>query len=350
PEDEQGFYNYNTGTWLYNRKARTSNRVFVAKLDNGKEIVARLPFPMAGPARLTTASEVATMEFARMRMNTPTPIALDYSTDASKNEVGSEFIIMEKVPGVQLYSKWNDDLPIDVFSGFTRDLVKTERSWADARLPYIGSLYFAKDLPKNTPSFGLPIDYPHHGQWGPFVIGPSVARKFWRGGRAQLSVDRGPWKDIRSQISAIVRCEIEWLRRYAKPLPRHSPLYRSERENSPETHIDVLQRCLQIIPFLPDRPEFSTFCVWHPDLHPSNIMVDDGGPLTPSVFLDWQTATVETLVDIPMPPFLSFTRGKYIEAEYGPSRPPSLPDVFNELPEHEQHIALTEQRLAARSQ
>ncbi|KAH9832487.1 kinase-like domain-containing protein, partial [Rhodofomes roseus] len=344
------FYQYTTGTWLYNRTARTSNRGFVARLDNGKELIARLPFPVAGPAHLTTASEVATMEFARMSMKTPTPVTLDYCTDASETEVGSEFIIMEKVPGVQLYSRWNDDLPINDFASVTRDLVQFERAWADARLPYIGSLYFAKDLPKNTPSFNLPGEFPRHVQWGRFVIGPSVARKFWRGGRAQLNVDRGPWKDLRSQISATIQCEIEWLRRCAKPYPRHSPLYRSERENSPATHIDVLQRCLQVLPFLPDLPEFSTFCVWHPDLHASNIIVDETGPLTPRFFIDWQTATVETLVDIPMPPFLSFDRGKYIKAVYGPAMPPSLPDGFSQLPEHEQQVALTEQRLAARSQ
>jgi len=157
-------------------------------------------------------------------------------------------------------------------------------------------------------------------------------------------------KDPHSQISATVQCQIEWLTRFSTPHSRESPLYRSERENAPETHIEVLRRCLQIIPLLPDQPEFSRFCVWHLDLHASNVIVDETGSLIPKCFLDWQMATVESFVDIPMPPFLPYSGGKYIQAEYGPARPPGLPTGFDDLPGNERSIARTEQRLAARSQ
>lgn len=39
------------------------NRVFIFHLNNAKRIVARLPFTLAGPARLTTASDVATVKY-----------------------------------------------------------------------------------------------------------------------------------------------------------------------------------------------------------------------------------------------------------------------------------------------
>ena len=103
---------------------------------------------------------------------------------------------MEKVPGVELSTRWNDDVPFDDFADLIHGLVKTERKWADASLPFIGSLYFARDLPPNTRSLGLPGDVPHHARWGQFVIGPSVARKFWRGARARLDIDRGPCTKI----------------------------------------------------------------------------------------------------------------------------------------------------------
>lgn len=151
---------------------------------------------------------------------------------------------------------------------------------------------------------------------------------------------------MRSHVSAAIKCEIEWLRSIALPYPRHSPLYRSERENSPATHIDLLQRCLQIIPFLPDPPEYSKFCVWNPDLNASNILVDNTGPLTPRCYLDWQLATVDTLLDISEPSFLDYAGGKYIQIGDDPARPPRLPAGFDQLPEAEKVIAKKEQRLA----
>lgn len=39
------------------------NKSFKLIMDNGKTVVARIPNPNAGPAYLTTASEVATMDF-----------------------------------------------------------------------------------------------------------------------------------------------------------------------------------------------------------------------------------------------------------------------------------------------
>jgi hypothetical protein len=41
----------------------SSNRVFIFHTDNLKRIVAKLPFAISGPARLTTNSEVATIKY-----------------------------------------------------------------------------------------------------------------------------------------------------------------------------------------------------------------------------------------------------------------------------------------------
>lgn len=49
----------------YSKKEGGFNRIFVFHTDNAKRVVARLPFAVAGPRRLTTASEVATIRFCR---------------------------------------------------------------------------------------------------------------------------------------------------------------------------------------------------------------------------------------------------------------------------------------------
>lgn len=47
----------------YDKKEGGFNRVFIFQTDNEKRIAARLPFALAGPSRLTTNSEVATIKY-----------------------------------------------------------------------------------------------------------------------------------------------------------------------------------------------------------------------------------------------------------------------------------------------
>lgn len=47
----------------YEKKEGGFNRVFILHMDNGTRVVARLPFRVAGPASLTTHSEVATIAY-----------------------------------------------------------------------------------------------------------------------------------------------------------------------------------------------------------------------------------------------------------------------------------------------
>ncbi|KAJ5390780.1 uncharacterized protein N7496_001848 [Penicillium cataractarum] len=74
------------------------NKVFILRAKNGREVVARIPTPIAGPAHYTTASEVATMDFLRTVLKLPVPEVFAYST-TSDNPVGSEYILMERVEG-----------------------------------------------------------------------------------------------------------------------------------------------------------------------------------------------------------------------------------------------------------
>jgi hypothetical protein len=50
----------------YEKKEGGFNRVFILYLDNGERVVARVPFRIAGPRRLTTNSEVATLTYGMM--------------------------------------------------------------------------------------------------------------------------------------------------------------------------------------------------------------------------------------------------------------------------------------------
>jgi hypothetical protein len=183
----------------------TSNRIFELDLNDGLQLIAKIPFPMAGPAHFTTASEVATMRYARDILQLPVPRVLAWCSKAENTPVKSEFIIMEKVKGVQLHDIWNN-LSTDAWFHFMVDFAKMEERMANDAFPVLGSLYFEEDLPSGTCKTSLqllnedrvPINDDR------YCIGPSVSRSFWRGERAHMNIDRGPCRSpvVSSQESS----------------------------------------------------------------------------------------------------------------------------------------------------
>ncbi|KAF1965126.1 hypothetical protein BU23DRAFT_585168 [Bimuria novae-zelandiae CBS 107.79] len=85
--------------------ARSITSVFIFYTDDGKRVVARLPFPLAGAQRLTTNSEAATIKFLQAETSIPIQSILEWSDDASIS-IGSEYIIMEHAPGISSHEKW----------------------------------------------------------------------------------------------------------------------------------------------------------------------------------------------------------------------------------------------------
>ncbi|KKK15453.1 hypothetical protein ARAM_005771 [Aspergillus rambellii] len=82
------------------------NKTFLMTMDNGQEVVSKVPNPNAGVPHFTTASEVATMDFARKVLDTPVPQVYLWNSQAESHPVGAEFIIMDKVKGVPLSQVW----------------------------------------------------------------------------------------------------------------------------------------------------------------------------------------------------------------------------------------------------
>jgi hypothetical protein len=74
----------------------------------------------------------------------PIPKVLDWSDDA-RNSIGSEYIIMDHAPGVQLQHKWpymSGDQKVRCIDAIRRKL----RELADINFPVYGSIYFSTTL------------------------------------------------------------------------------------------------------------------------------------------------------------------------------------------------------------
>ena len=99
-----------------------------------------------------TASEVATLSYIREHTSIPVPQVVASSSRAD-NELGCEWILMERVPGVALADVWSDmDLETKsretkVIAGFLRQLWDIR-----GRFTGIGNLYFLEDIDISNPA------------------------------------------------------------------------------------------------------------------------------------------------------------------------------------------------------
>ena len=80
------------------------NRTFIITLRDGRQMIARIPYPITVPKYYTVASEVATIEYLRSS-GLPAPEIYGYSPD-SDNVAGSAHILMEFVQDSELSEVW----------------------------------------------------------------------------------------------------------------------------------------------------------------------------------------------------------------------------------------------------
>jgi aminoglycoside phosphotransferase (APT) family kinase protein len=76
-----------------------------------------------------TVDEVATLSYLREHTSIPVPRVIAHSS-TSDNEVGCEWILMEKIPGVALADAWRD-IDLETKSRVTRSVVGYVRQLRD---------------------------------------------------------------------------------------------------------------------------------------------------------------------------------------------------------------------------
>ena len=158
--DNENFYRYTSGRWLWAEETRLQerykkftvlglkslaaqacgaqscvsmvklaeggfNKVFRLSMDNGAVVIARIPTPIVGPASRVLASEVATMDFVSIGVNLqeseqarltctakvrnvldiPVPKVIAWDGETA-NAAGCEFILMEEAKGKPLGAIW----------------------------------------------------------------------------------------------------------------------------------------------------------------------------------------------------------------------------------------------------
>ncbi|PLB49956.1 phosphotransferase family protein [Aspergillus steynii IBT 23096] len=329
-DDNRGLFEYTSGRWIAAARSlqRTDgdiksmsklaeggfNRVLQITMVDDSQILARLPYSSTKPKSLAVASEVATLALLRDH-GFPVPRVHAYSTDES-NPVGSEYIIMEKLPGTPLAGCWFD-LSEKQHLKVLLQLVQLEAKLHTIDLPASGSIYYAKDLPSDSPRIVIPDS--------DFCIGPSAALKWWFAERSSLLIDRGPCKDAIDVLRSPALKELSWLRAYGRSRFPFERAYRESMEyrlSTPSEHIASLEAYLEITSELLASNEFLRPLLRHPDLQPNNIFVSDDLDIVG--LIDWQHPSV-------LPLFLAAGIPEFVQNYDDPEslafRPPPSPDL-----------------------
>ncbi|KAJ8109346.1 hypothetical protein OPT61_g7526 [Boeremia exigua] len=299
-----------------------SKALFLSKQD-GSEIIAKIPFPIAGPPKYTTASEVAVLQYLHAHTQVPVPKVLAWSSDPS-NPVGAEYIIMEKAPGIQLFKRWGELSDWDQLC-VVKQLTKLEGQIAKIRFPASGSLYLCESMADDDAYVSLDRETDPSGR---FCIGPSCERGWHpQGMTAPLHTcfNRGPWPDMSSFGVAIVEREIALLERGLTPTTNGPPC------GSFEEQITVLKVAKEVMSAL-NEPRFidkvSGPALWHTDLHLGNIYVSEEDPAKIVSLIDWQSIVVSPLfLQARFPEFLP------VNDDYtlGTKEFPKLPENYDEM-------------------
>ncbi|RAH76776.1 hypothetical protein BO86DRAFT_413617 [Aspergillus japonicus CBS 114.51] len=266
------------------------NKSLILSMDNGQEVVARLPNPNAGPKFYTTASEVATRQFLRDRLAIPVPRIYAWSADEA-NAVGAEYILEEKASGQPLGLLWSD-LPFSARSHIVDQVVDIEQRLTSVTFPRHGCIYFQSDLGSRPEHPSLhPIQSPDGDSQSAFVLGLLTHPRYWHRptGEARLNLQRGPFKNMTEYARAIAKNEIQWTQTHAQP--RMNDQRSEEQPETADEYIALLKRYIELVPYLVREPEDREFPsqLLHPDLHLDNIFVD---PATNDItaVIDWQHA------------------------------------------------------------
>jgi hypothetical protein len=169
-----------------------SYRIFEATFRDGLKVIARLPYPSTIPREYGVASEVATMEFLRLH-GVPIPKVFDWSSSTS-NQVGSEYIIMERVQGRELADTWYT-MTLKERRAVVEKIVHIEKILFGVQFPASGSLFIKDSLNADVNS----VDIPENNslkEVSRFCIGPSTEYLWWYQKRNELAANGGPCEHL----------------------------------------------------------------------------------------------------------------------------------------------------------
>ncbi|RJE23926.1 Phosphotransferase enzyme family [Aspergillus sclerotialis] len=256
----------------------------------------------------------------------PVPKVFAWSAD-STNPVGAEYIVMERIPGIQIFKKW-DEMGESNRISLIKRITQWERELSEIQFPASGSLYYKSSLKDEE---RIPLD-PVVDPEGAFCAGPSCDLA-WSVKRDHPSIYCGPWKTISEMGISLVE------RSLSNSMDHPNPKLPASLNGPAEERSAILKMAKETIPAVANNPkllEQSQPTLWHTDLHMGNIFVAEVDPGEVTGFIDWQHCSISRLfLQARWPVFVSlpedYQKGLVM---------PQLPPDFEDMDDEEKEIAL----------
>ncbi|KAK2761259.1 hypothetical protein FQN54_001781 [Arachnomyces sp. PD_36] len=260
------------------------------------------------------------MDYLKNKLNIPVPRVLGYCSRASETELGAEYIIMEKAPGVELAQVWGKIKSRDKVT-LVKQLADITAKLSGAQFPYYGSLYYRKDISETE---GKTID-------NTFTIGPTTARAWFDDRRDEVNIHRGPWESASEVINALARREAACINTFAtSSRDCQQGIFNGPGGYSPtnQSKLAVLNDFEKIFRhILPMRDSLKTGIIWHNDLHADNIFVDTTDSNQITSIIDWQATPIYPMFLSTHHPSLVEFEGPKLEGYTQPVLPPNIKEM-----------------------
>ncbi|KAL4794687.1 phosphotransferase enzyme family protein [Aspergillus venezuelensis] len=252
------------------------SKAYLLSMDDGRQVVAKVPNPKAGVPQYTTASE------AKNVMDTPVSRVHTWNSRAESHPVGAEFIIMDKVEGVQLSRVW-DTIKLLEKLQVVLALVRLQARWFRVSYSHC-SLHYEGDVD------------PLPGSYYNLTLGPATGRAWSDVKRSTLDVERGPWPSLTSYREAISARETSAICSL-KP-PKQIAMFCGPKLYQPNIaqKLAAIRHYNQIFnDLIPPNATVSKPQFWHNDLRGDNIFVGPNNPQVITGIIDWQSCHVSPL-------------------------------------------------------
>ncbi|KAK2764527.1 hypothetical protein FQN54_009222 [Arachnomyces sp. PD_36] len=264
------------------------SKAFIITTDDGKRLVAKFPTSVAGPPRLVTNSEVATIAYLKSHTKIPIPSVLDWSDDPT-NPVGSAYIIMEHANGVPLDRAW-PKMSVPQRVKCVGSICKQIMPMSKIDFPAYGSIYFSNATFLRDESTKK-VDENYR-------IGPSCGVRYWDCDIGHTKYyhygkpNRGPWTNLSQYAAGLIDTG---LGRLPPPKQLEGKLQRPF-QGSVDEHLELLQAGSKVLQQLVKNIHIESNkapTMFHSDLHKRNIFVSEENPTIVTGFIDWQHTRIE---------------------------------------------------------